>query len=1834
VAYSVNQDSPYLIASGTTYNGATTNWSTYGFQHRLKVNSSGVPRVTIDTNTGELFSVANAGVGIGIESPYGKLDVSGTVYAQAGALFNPPGVGTDTSTTSAFALDSGSAIVGVNNGYIRNMFSWTVSSDITIGQGGTSLIGGINLIAGSSGNVKVNGQRVFAENYHPNADQWTNSRTVTFATGDVTGNFSIDGSGDVSDVALTVGDDSHNHSSSSGNFTVGGNLTVTGDTITMGNVSTRDKYRVWSNAPYSIGMQNSFTFGALNTDYAMTFQMNDDANRGFWWGDASHTQAQGAMALSTGGKLTVANSVRLGYGEGDTTVPGATYALDVSGEAYISANTTIGGSLQIDGDLTVSGETVTINVTDLAVEDNMIYLNSGSVVTNPDLGFAGNYNDGTYAHAGFFRDATDGYFKVFKGYTLEPDASAFIDTSHASFALADIQAANFRGALVGNASTASSAAKWTTSRTVTFATGDVTGSFSIDGSGDVSDVALTVGNDSHTHDGRYYTETESNDLYMKRGTPSTTTNIDTIASSSDVIRWNNTTVGRPASGQVNEYGPLLQMSYDGNNVSQLAHDFDQDNLYFRKLATTTDTGSSWKQLFHDGYHPNADQWTTGRTLTIGATGKTVTGADDVSWSRNEIIGAPPAGGDWWNGNPIISATNGVTEIGRYIDFHNTDTTTSDYTIRMDNRNVNLLNIYGSTLASTKVGIGISGADPTAMLEVAGSLKANDATFAGGIESGNIGGYKDYSCLVDFGSAVAGTWLKLVDVTSPDQAYSAIGFTIDVIDNNSNLASIASVDVIDRETYYVHCVRTNGTVLNDPDACYVRGMGNRIRAVKTATGVYQIQIQNEALYKDYRVDIKVHSYNGSHTVVYSNGATASNGTAQYNASVSTGNADIFGNISTRTITTSGDILLNNGNADGANLYFYSQGFNNWSIDNASGAIRLINNGQVPYSIDTNGTHAFRNTSGTDIMRIVSTGNVGIGTSTPEAPLTIVPGGTSTTSIGGRNISYGVNTIVTSGRTGYLCRVGNNFTGDGDNAGFQWIYPFDSGGNVNNKVFRSATGATLVDKFWVNQVGGGYFAGNVGIGASTPQSILHARQDQDGTTRAIIQNRLVTGTPVSELAFLTGAQDITDNRYAYIQSAGASSNYLAFGTSNGAAPVEHMRIGADGLVDIVGNLTAEHAAFGTGANIDGNYVLNINTTTAADSGILVNLDKWINDSSENGIFVDIDATAAIDDITANRTITGVRSEINTYTPQNATTTTGVQYNSWAGYFSSTIDDNTSPTYTGGKTNTLYGTHSRARHDGLGGASNVRGAYNLAQAGSNSTTTPNTIDNLHGAVNYALNSSNSTTITNSYGSYNHAHQSVAGGTTTNAFGVYSRLDQDAGTAVNGYAFRGSFEGTWTGVKRGLWITGDLENSVDGNFSIGGSVTIGDGTADTRLIIKRVDGTTSDDIQFFNGTTRMGEIGTQDTSWLRINQQTNKNIYTPRLIRADGGFQSDFYRNPDDTGVTTIAGGITAGGNIELYGPNHATVPNQIFYDAVVHTFREHDASPTFATLDATNFVAYGDIVPDTDDTGNVGTSALTFNRGWFTNLTVDSTIDVRGAIDLADSDEIRFGSSDDFRIFYDGTANEIEFEMEAACSQIRIHDNGTTRFTLARATGDFTATGITQSNGFYSAGTGTGTGFRNNGTDSAAFPGFTWNNDEDTGMYRAAANQIGLTTAGVSRFVLTNTTATFTGDVVANSDIRLKKDIENITDALKKVNKLNGVNFTKIENDRRSTGLIAQDVQAVLPEAVAENEEGYLSVAYGNMVGLLVEAIKEQDSTINSLRNDVETLKELVNKLMETR
>ena len=100
------------------------------------------------------------------------------------------------------------------------------------------------------------------------------------------------------------------------------------------------------------------------------------------------------------------------------------------------------------------------------------------------------------------------------------------------------------------------------------------------------------------------------------------------------------------------------------------------------------------------------------------------------------------------------------------------------------------------------------------------------------------------------------------------------------------------------------------------------------------------------------------------------------------------------------------------------------------------------------------------------------------------------------------------------------------------------------------------------------------------------------------------------------------------------------------------------------------------------------------------------------------------------------------------------------------------------------------------------------------------------------------------------------------------------------------------------------------------------------------------------------------------------------------------------------------------------------------------------------------------------------------------------------------------------------------------------------------------------------------------------------------------------------------TASGNVTAYSDIRLKKDIKPIENALDKISKINGVTFqrTDLETEERFAGVIAQEVEKVLPEVVNTDEKGIKSVSYGNMVALLIEAVKEQQQEINKLKEEL--------------
>jgi hypothetical protein len=141
------------------------------------------------------------------------------------------------------------------------------------------------------------------------------------------------------------------------------------------------------------------------------------------------------------------------------------------------------------------------------------------------------------------------------------------------------------------------------------------------------------------------------------------------------------------------------------------------------------------------------------------------------------------------------------------------------------------------------------------------------------------------------------------------------------------------------------------------------------------------------------------------------------------------------------------------------------------------------------------------------------------------------------------------------------------------------------------------------------------------------------------------------------------------------------------------------------------------------------------------------------------------------------------------------------------------------------------------------------------------------------------------------------------------------------------------------------------------------------------------------------------------------------------------------------------------------------------------------------------------------------------------------------------------------------------------------------------------------------------------SVSAPAFSTSGDTNTGIYFSSADTLNVTTGGtLAATFASNGAFTAVGDVTAFSDARLKKDIQPIANALDKLESLTGYTFERLDTGERQTGVIAQEVQLVLPEAV--NTEGeYLSVAYGNMIGLLIEAIKEQQVQIRQLKSLLE-------------
>ena len=119
----------------------------------------------------------------------------------------------------------------------------------------------------------------------------------------------------------------------------------------------------------------------------------------------------------------------------------------------------------------------------------------------------------------------------------------------------------------------------------------------------------------------------------------------------------------------------------------------------------------------------------------------------------------------------------------------------------------------------------------------------------------------------------------------------------------------------------------------------------------------------------------------------------------------------------------------------------------------------------------------------------------------------------------------------------------------------------------------------------------------------------------------------------------------------------------------------------------------------------------------------------------------------------------------------------------------------------------------------------------------------------------------------------------------------------------------------------------------------------------------------------------------------------------------------------------------------------------------------------------------------------------------------------------------------------------------------------------------------------------------------------------LYQNSGN-VGIGTTSLTYKLEVNGSAR-AADFILSSDRRLKTELEPIKDALAAVTKLTGYTFTMTKDNTRKAGLIAQDVQEILPEAVYTDNDGYLSLSYEQIIPMLVEAIKQLNEKIEKLK-----------------
>ena len=376
-----------------------------------------------------------------------------------------------------------------------------------------------------------------------------------------------------------------------------------------------------------------------------------------------------------------------------------------------------------------------------------------------------------------------------------------------------------------------------------------------------------------------------------------------------------------------------------------------------------------------------------------------------------------------------------------------------------------------------------------------------------------------------------------------------------------------------------------------------------------------------------------------------------------------------------------------------------------------------------------------------------------------------------------------------------------------------------------------------------------------------------------------------------------------------------------------------------------------------------------------------------------------------------------------------------------------------------------------------------------------------------------------------------------------------------------------------------------------------------------------------------------------------TTNSTFDGRDVATDGTKLDTIETNAKDDQTITAGSGLSGGGTGDVT-LSHADTSSVSDSDNSGNTFIQDINFDTYGhvTSVGTGTVSVGDGTLTVQGTGALGGSGtFTANQSGNTTISIshddtssqsssnnsgrtyiqDVTLDTYGHVTgLATATETVVNTDTTYNVGGGLTQSGTTFYHADTSSQGSINNSGATVIqdvtldTYGHVTGLASHT-MTLANLGYTGATNANYITNNNQLTNGA--GYTTNTGDITGVTAGTNLNGGGSSGGVTVNLDTNITLTTVTATNFNttSDRNTKKDITPITDAVRKLQQIGGYNFTFKDTDEKSSGVIAQEVQEVLPELVQKGDEGHLTVQYGNMVGLLIEAIKEQQTQIDELK-----------------